>query len=620
MMLTMVSLFTRLAEIEEKKKAIAAIPAPRLLVPETSLDLTAPDRNGVVLNEQQQSAIATAMTHKYSVLIGYAGTGKTTTVKRLVQTLTEKYNDPDAKDNQGYKPRIVFPHLSNLPPNALPFAMCAFTGLAVKQMRNAVTSHQHDDYDYAGHCYTIHKLLDYGPDMEEVWDETQQEYYSRKVMLPKRDRNNRLTGLKLLIIDEVSMLGENLAYELFQALPDDCKIVAVGDLAQLPPVFGRAVMPLMLQQWPVSELTKVYRQEEGSLIDNANRIRIGEKPHFNERFKALTVQREAKPAQREVITTIVQNFNTGVYDPKQDIILTPNNTGQLGQEKLNILLRSFLNKEGSKNLKAVRTMKRTLHFSIGDRVMCKKNNADKDIFNGMLGWIVDIKVAEGMRKFDTNGNEITNEAEAAIDINAAMLSILSDINAEQEKKKQFNEQTSLLTTSDAMHMVPGFEQAASSNQDDDEGTSERKASHVITVAFDPIDKDAEPLIVDLWTSSEIENLILAWVITVHKAQGSGFRNVYVCLHESAGKLLRNELLYTAVTRCISSVKILTTKLAFNRCLNQFHIPGKSLQEKIHNYTVMEKNKQLVNPKHKRIIIPVEGQNYNQQVKALENIT
>jgi ATP-dependent exoDNAse (exonuclease V) alpha subunit len=55
------------------------------------------------------------------------------------------------------------------------------------------------------------------------------------------------------------------------------------------------------------------------------------------------------------------------------------------------------------------------------------------------------------------------------------------------------------------------------------------------------------------------------------------------IHDAGGALLRNELLYTAVTRCIESVTIMTTQFAFNKCLFNQTIKGITLDEKLRNY-------------------------------------
>jgi exodeoxyribonuclease V alpha subunit len=48
--------------------------------------------------------------------------------------------------------------------------------------------------------------------------------------------------------------------------------------------------------------------------------------------------------------------------------------------------------------------------------------------------------------------------------------------------------------------------------------------------------------------SEIDELILAWASTVHKAQGSEFPAVVIPIHSSHHIMLRRKLIYTAVTR------------------------------------------------------------------------
>lgn len=56
---------------------------------------------------------------------------------------------------------------------------------------------------------------------------------------------------------------------------------------------------------------------------------------------------------------------------------------------------------------------------------------------------------------------------------------------------------------------------------------------------------------------DAEDIKLAYAISIHKAQGSEFRDVTVVLPANASSMVTRNLLYTAVTRAKESVTIIT---------------------------------------------------------------
>lgn len=565
---------------EEEKllaQANAQLAAQEAVVDESAPDIKSMPETEVVddfalpeveLNDQQNAGVAMMRNHKYGILVGYAGTGKTTTAKAAVRAI-ENQLETRASDCA---------HIPGFPGAGAQFAIVAYTGMAVKQIRRSVGT------DYGRQCATIHKLLDYGPVEEEHWP-TKEEIAQganptlpiiRKMMRPRRNADNPL-DLDALLIDEISMLGSDLFEELLAALPERCRIYGIGDVAQLPPVFGTPIMPFLMKHWPVVELTQVYRQKEGDMVANAHRIRNGEKPVASENFRMLAVDKEVEKAQAQFIHFITKEYREGRYDPLQDIILSANNVSPVGQELLNILLRPVLNPD--RKMWHVKTMRQTKHYSIGDRVMATKNVPDKGIYNGLLGWIEDIyPITDEARAADVKASDATIEEDT-------LLSVMQEIDDKQAKEREARKLASMLGEDAARRLV-----GVSDEPEDEDGTAKRTASHGIVVRFDGLE---DPVVLE--TSSQIENLIPAWVVTVHKSQGSGFRNVYILLHNYASKLLTNELLYTAVTRCQDNVCLLSTNFAFAKALNRRVIDGASIAEKVAKYIAAYANKVTKDP-------------------------
>lgn len=189
-----------------------------------------------VKDPQQRLAIRTALERDLLVLAGGPGTGKTSTVARILTALTKLQNDP----------RI---HLA------------APTGKAAARLRAATEGRWP--------CTTLHQLL-----------ESRGEGHFRR----NRERPLRLD---LLVVDEVSMVDLELMGALLQALPGEARLVLVGDPAQLPPVAPGAPLQELLQedrqpllQPAVVTLQTPYRNAGAiAQVASALRERIGNKRH-----------------------------------------------------------------------------------------------------------------------------------------------------------------------------------------------------------------------------------------------------------------------------------------------------------------------------------------------------
>lgn len=556
-------------------------------------------REAIKLNSKQLLAVTTAIENPYSNIIGYAGSGKTTAVLELVRQLIASgkiRRIGEVQDVVNMSEAIG--HL-NLNANSHNFAMVAFTGLAVKALRKAVPN------EFKENCYTIHKLIDFGPVEVEVLpndEEVKMRGLDPNIPITKRmfeprkhggkcerycDKARRyvkcgkheasanptetpnLLALDYVLIDEFSMLGMNLWGMLMEALPPHCRIVTIGDIAQLPPVMDNPVQPLALAQWPTTELTEIYRQKDGDMISNANAIRQCQQPVTGENFRILQIDTEESIAQQQALMFIEKEYKEGRYDPELDVLITPLNVGLTGQEMLNVLTRQFVNP--NHDTVEIKTMRGNKRLAVGDRVLCKKNDNEIGLYNGMLGWVSEISLNAGMGIHADNGGASDDDV---FDVGAAMERMQQEQAAKKERDKV-----------NAMFGGSLVDDASSEDggDDNDEGTGKRKSSHAVHVQFDyevEDDPTGTQHFHTLGSSSQLENLIPAWWITIHKSQGSGFRNVYILLHNKASIMLSNELLYTAVTRCVEKVTVMTTKYAWAKCLKQQKIKGATLQDKI----------------------------------------
>jgi exodeoxyribonuclease V alpha subunit len=85
--------------------------------------------------------------------------------------------------------------------------------------------------------------------------------------------------------------------------------------------------------------------------------------------------------------------------------------------------------------------------------------------------------------------------------------------------------------------------------------------------------------VSISTASEVNSLLLGYVLTVHKSQGSEWRKVFLILHQSHNIMLQRELLYTACTRPREELYIICEPNSFEKGILSQRIKGNTLAEK-----------------------------------------
>jgi len=301
--------------------------------------LTVPEECPDELTGEQWEAVRQACRHRLSILTGGPGTGKSWTMRALV----------DAVGRTGASVRL-----------------CAPTGKAARRLGEA-TGHE------AG---TIHRLLEWsGEDGGFTRDET-----------------DPITGADLLVVDEASMLSLRLAHALFRAVGPRTHVLLVGDADQLPPVGAGRVLDDLLDsgEVPAVRLTEIFRQARRSLIIRAaHAINHGERPpvqpadddavrdfflvgrdHPGELFaEAVSLAASRLPAHYEL-------------DAARDVqVLSPMHRGPVGIEALNTELRARLNPEGAPV--------GSTPLRVGDRVVQSVNDHERELMNGETGVLVD---------------------------------------------------------------------------------------------------------------------------------------------------------------------------------------------------------------------------------------
>ena len=278
-------------------------------------------------------------------------TGKTTTTKAIIGALR----------SSGMKVLLAAP-----------------TGRASKRMSEATGME----------AKTIHRMLEYNP----------KDGY-------QRNADNPLTG-DALIVDECSMIDILLMNNLLKAVPDGMRLILVGDIDQLPSVGAGNVLRDIIDSGavPVIRLTRIFRQAQSSrIVMSAHAVNAGRLPDLsNGRETDFFFLREEDPEKvAESIVDLVGRRLPGAYGIGADSIqvLTPMQRGVVGAASLNIALQQSLNGNGDSLSRGGYT------FRKGDRVMQLRNDYDKEVFNGDLGYITEVNLEDRVLKVDFDGRE-----------------------------------------------------------------------------------------------------------------------------------------------------------------------------------------------------------------------
>ena len=525
-------------------------------------DLLASD---ITLDESQSKALAGLIKQKFGCLIGAAGTGKTTTVKQLINAIKDTIGTFDIRTARRYKGDMDKPTPEGLlgkdidePEYNIPIAFVAFAGKAVQQIKRALPRDLHPM------CATIHSTLGYAPEWNEVYDPEAGEYVNKMRFEPHFTAENKLP-YKIIVMDEAGTTPIDLFNNLVAALKDDCRIILIGDINQLAPVTGRSVLGFAMLQWPTYALTKIHRQAEGNaIIENAHRVLNGQLPERASNFALKTIHDGSISAVREVLQAVQYLHRNGNFDPLTDALIVPQNVGNLGQVALNEQLVRYFNPPRKDEDGKITNPRHIVQagfgqglYAAGDKVMLLANNNDLGLTNGMIGIVQEIVYNGGFK-----GQNIAQRAAEGlndkIDIDLSALD-LSEVGMQKEV--------------------------------DDEPASQRQASHIMKVLF----QNHEEL-VEFTTAGDYNNVAHAYAITCHKSQGSEYENVVIVCHASQHRMLTREWLYTAITRAKRAVILLSNQRGLITAIKNQAIKGHTLEEKARSFLALQAKGDTLMPK------------------------
>lgn len=410
----------------------------------TQLEL--PLQQGMIRDELQQQAIAlccsTDAKSRIVAVTGQAGTGKTSIMKEVYDAFVAGGHD---------------------------VALAAPTGKAAKRISEAtgITA------------TTIHRLLEF----THPGDPDEKTGKPIGVSVPKRKPGNPLTQ-SVVLVDEYSMVNQQLHRDLCDAMPAGCVLRVFGDVNQLPPIEEDkqknkepSSFDMLLKQFQSVTLKNIYRQGDGSsVVTQAHRILNGWMPQqtsdFILRFPVGMIGRDGYKSIKDIVTDLVMEGEYK-FQTLEDQIITPTNRGWIGTVSLNKHIQALVqdgNMAEAYLMPRHKWDKSDLMLTKNDKVLWSQNDYQLNIFNGEVGIITDI------------GSEFVT-----VDFGDRVVDI---------------------------------------------------PSMVIYIAGDGTEKYYDPR----------KSLQLAYVLTTHKCQGSEYGTVVYIMDKSAWMLQNRSNFYTGVTR------------------------------------------------------------------------
>lgn len=296
--------------------------------------------SGFTLDDEQRTAVCTAILEPVSIITGGPGTGKTQSLNAIREVLWYLY--PDAA-----------------------IAGCAPTGKAAVRMKESSGLN----------ASTIHKLLHITPDNDWVEQGTLEYDY--------------------VIVDETTMVDTRLMSRLLYALAPLARLILVGDVDQLSSVGPGRVFGDLIESGiiPVTRLVKNHRQAGGGNIQANTRAIINQKPgkpiiwnqstgvdgdfYFVEQENPMERLRTLKGAYRQGRESGLSCLDIVVLTPEHNGVLGTNNVNDEFQQEFNPNTEHRIQVDGK-------------DFRLGDPVRHTKNNYALDVMNGETGVITEV--------------------------------------------------------------------------------------------------------------------------------------------------------------------------------------------------------------------------------------
>lgn len=459
-------------------------------------------------NAMQQLAIDKSSQHALSIIIGGPGTGKTFTVAKLVTTLQKGHEHKRKQD-------------PNLPP--LSITLTAPTGKAAQRMQQSLQKSLQDEEITLDNAKTLHRLLGIGSDG-----------------IPRYHAKNPLPD-DLIIVDEASMLGLELASQLVDAIKPTGRLILLGDANQLAAVDAGSVLSDLcavtrLQPY-ITELTESKRFDSNSVVGQ---------------FALAIQQNLPAPKKIKLIQRLLQPIDLQASKPFQSEN-PPDLAGKTQQTKQQTANIPFYPIDASSSLPAVfNQLAKPYHpfFALMQQWYSKpvnifEANNRKELFEVFDSYRILCAGHQGQLGTQS--------------INQKMSLAFTDFSKITRTKAYF------------YHGLPIIIQ----NNDYQLGLFNGDIAICLLYQGQLYACFAEKVIPIQRLSRE--SCDYAYAMTIHKSQGSEFHTVAICIDKAHTRLLSQALIYTAVTRSKSALSIYSAKENFELAVTQKAVRQTGLQ-------------------------------------------
>jgi exodeoxyribonuclease V alpha subunit len=447
----------------------------------------------------QRVAAATAVLRRLCVVSGGPGTGKTTTVVRILALLAEQAL---AGREPGAPAAVLGPTV----------CLAAPTGKAAARLQEAVRAAKQE---LRGRCSaavldavpnqasTIHRLL--GPRLESV-------YF-------RHDRANPL-AVDTLVIDESSMVDVALMAKVLRALPPEARLVLVGDKDQLASV------------------------EAGSILGDV----CGAAPGFSADFRARLERVTGQTIPPAADPTPGPSGPTPSTSPLRDAVVLLRHSYRFDRERgIGAVAREVRDGRGDAALALLRggdladVRWRTIETPGELRAALRKTVADgyRTYLDRARARAVPAEIFAAFGRFRVLC--AVRQGDAGVEaVNAAIADALDDEGLIDRRTEWYVGRPVMITRNDYnLRLFNG-----------DVGIALADGDGRIRVHFEE-GGDGRRILPPI----RLPEHETVFAMTVHKSQGSEFDRVLVLLPPEGSRVLGRELLYTGVTRARSHLEV-----------------------------------------------------------------
>jgi len=465
-------------------KAIENIDKIRVIL-ESKID------NNYYLNDNQKAAVILSLTKNFLIISGGPGSGKSTTISAIIKSL-----------------KLTGVKLSEI-------AVVAPTGKAANRLEEALKE-QHVDVEGVM-LSTIHRLLKYSPASNRFT-------YNYKNKLP----------IKVLIVDEVSMVDIVLMTSLLESLDLECTKILVGDKDQLPSIDIGSVLSDIIPEF----INVSYSENLIGLLNSLNISKITSSTinsKFTDRIIYLDGNNRSNDSDIKLISNRVNRMDTNI------------------SESLNILnfqTNPFYCNKSISLIVPEDSYKKSIECLIDYYFDC---------YFIKSGYMDVVSETSQLCCHDILFNDKLYFLMKQIN-SSKILSVLKDsysgvtyINSRMQEKihsynnKSFNGCPIIVKKNDYHKKV----------YNGDTGIILKDSSGIYFALFlcgTEIKK---------FPLSDFNNYDLSFCITIHKSQGSGFENILLIIPEKDNPILTKEIIYTAITRAKQQVFIFSNPELFD---------------------------------------------------------